>query len=404
MSQMTTVVLVHRDDYERNQLRAAFEALTGVQVAGERSDLRAGLALAHQARPNILVLELAPPIDDALNAAAQYKNEHPDCAIFLSCEQFDPETLLRALRAGAQEVLRRPLDRGALREAVERVSRQNAKKGSAGTNGAGRGVITVFSNKGGSGVSTLASNLAISLKRMSGREVALADFDVHSGDAAFMLGLAPTRSLGDVLAAAKIDSASVQDALIKHDSGLYVMSQPEQLDRVDGVSAGQIGEVLEIMASTFDLVVVDCPHVFNEITLEIFDRSNTILLMVEPSIPSVRAARRSFEIFQKLNFTVTPDRVRLVVNRRSDQSAISVAQIEETLGIPVFGSISNDWAAVSMAINVGKPLCGNHNESRAGRDIVALSRKLVPSESVEEPVVAVPVKRPGRLASLFGKG
>jgi pilus assembly protein CpaE len=400
MSQSLTVVLVHRDDYERGQLRLAFEALEGVQIGGERADLRAGLALAHQARPNILVLELTQPVDDGISAAAQFKMEHPDCAIFFATEVFDPETLLRALRAGAQEVLRRPLDRGALREAVERVTRQWAKKTGSGSL---RSVITVFSNKGGMGVSTIATNLAMSLKRLTGREVALADFDVHSGDAAFMLGLSPVRSLGDVLAAARIDSASVHDALIKHESGLFVLSQPEQLDRVEGVTAGHIGSVLEILASTFDLVVVDAPHVFNEVTLEIFDRSSSILLICEPGIPSVRASRRSLEIFNKLNFMVTPDRVRLVVNRRSDQSAISVPQMEETLGMGVFGSVANDYAAVSMAINVGKPLCGSHSDSRAGRDITALARKLVPSERIEEPVEPVPVKRPGRLR-LFGKG
>ena len=74
--------------------------------------------------------------------------------------------------------------------------------------------------------------------------------------------------------------------------------------------------------------------------------------MTEPSIPAVRAARRSLEIFQKLNFLVSPDRVRLIVNRRGEQSAISVAQIEETLGMAVFGTITNDYLAVSTAINV----------------------------------------------------
>jgi len=401
MSQMTTVVLVHRDDYERGQVRLALEALSGVQVAGERSELRSGIALAHQVRPAILILELSLPVEDGLNAASQFKMEHPDCAIFLMSEIFDPDTLLRALRAGAQEVLRRPLDRGALREAIERVSRLQAKKSGSG---ASRGVITVFSNKGGAGVSTISTNVAISLKRLTGREVVLADLDVHSGDAAFMLGLTPTRSLGDVLQAPKVDSASVHDALIKHDSGMFVLSEPEHLDSVDGVTAGQIGEIVEILSSTFDLVVVDSPHVFNDLTLELFDRTSTILLIVEPSIPSVRAARRSLEIFHKLNFMTAPDRVRLVVNRRSDQSAISLPQLEETLGLPVFGTVTNDWAAVSMAINVGKPLCGGHSESRAGRDITALARKLVPSEKVAEPVVqAVPAKRPGRLR-FFGKG
>jgi pilus assembly protein CpaE len=397
-----SVVLVHRDDHERGQLRTALEALSGVQIAGERNDMRSGIALAHQVRPQILILELAQPAEEAINAASQYKLEHPDSAIFFASDVFDPDTLLRALRAGAQEVLRRPLDRGALREAVERVARQSAKKNGAGA-ASSRAVITVFCNKGGSGVSTAATNLAISLKRMTTREVVLADFDYQSGDAAFMLGLAPTKSLGDVLSAPRIDSAGVHDCLIKHPSGLFVLSQPEHLDRVDGINPDQVANVLDILHSTFDLVVIDAPHVFNEITLEIFDRSSTILIMTEPSIPSVRAARRSLEIFQKLNYLVSPDRVRLVVNRRGEQSAISVAQIEETLGMPVFGSITNDYAAVSTAINVGKPLCGEHNDSRAGRDINALARKLVPSQSVEEPTETVPVKRPGRLR-LFGKG
>jgi pilus assembly protein CpaE len=400
MNQTTTVVLVHRDDYERGQLRMALEGLSGVQIAGERSDLRAGIALGHQARPTVLIMELGHPVEDGLHAASQFKLEHPDCAIFLMTDIFDPDTLLRALRAGAQEVLRRPLDRGALREAIERVQRQAQKKSGGGN---ARGVITVFSNKGGAGVSTIATNLAISLKRLTGREVALADFDIHSGDAAFMLALSPTRSLGDVLNSAKIDSASVHDALIKHDSGLFVLSQPELLDQVEGATGNQIGSVLEILSSTFDLVVVDCPHVFNDVTLELFDRTSSILLVCEPSIPSVRAARRSLEIFHKLNFMVSPDRVRLVVNRRSDQSAIALPQMEETLGMPVFGSVTNDWAAVSMAINVGKPLCGGHADSRAGRDITALARKLVPSENIEAPVEAVPAKRPGRLR-FFGKG
>jgi pilus assembly protein CpaE len=394
-------VLVHRDDYERGQFRIALEGLPGLQIAGERDDLRAGLALAHQVRPGILILDMANQVEEALQAASQYKLDHPDCAVFLSTDVFDPDTLLRALRAGAQEVLRRPLDRSALSEAVERVSRQAARK-NGGTSTA-RSVITAFCNKGGSGVSTTATNLAISLKRLTTREVALADFDYQSGDAAFMLGLTPTKSLGDVLNAPRIDSASVHDALIKHSSGLHVLSQPEHLERVDGITAEQVANVLDILHSTFDLVVVDAPHVFNEITLEIFDRSSTILLMTEPSIPSVRAARRSLEIFQKLNFLVAQDRVRLVVNRRSDQSAIALPQIEETLGARVFGSVINDYPAVSTAINVGKPLCGGTADSRAGRDISALARKLVPSESIEERVEEVPVKRSGRLR-FFGKG
>ncbi|MBI5710592.1 MAG: P-loop NTPase [Candidatus Eisenbacteria bacterium] len=402
MSNGLSVVLVHRSERERAGLKAAFEALPNVQVAGERSDLRAGIALAHQVRPAILVLELAAPVDDTLAAAGQYKLDHPDVAIFLCTDVFDPDTLLRAMRAGATEVLRRPLDRGALSTAVERVSALTARKQGGG---ARRHVFTVFSNKGGQGVSTIATNLALSL-RGAGREVALVDFDYQSGDVAFLLGLSPRRSLGDVIAAPHIDSASVQDALTKHESGLFVLAQPEQLDRVDGLTGPQVGTVLEILGSTFEIVVIDAPHVFNEISLEVFDRSSSVLLVAEPSVPSVRAARRSLDLFQKLNYLALPDRVRLLMNRRSDSSAITAVQLEETLGVPVFATVSNDYAAVSQAINMGRPLCGGSiPEGRAGRDLAALARQLVPVESSNGAAAeaAAPAKRPGRMR-LFGRG
>src|SRR5262245_26422201 len=241
MSQTTlTVVIIHRDEMERTNLRSALEALPNVQIAGERGDLRSGIALAHQAHPHIVITSMAPPFDDVLSAVSQFKSEHPDTAIFLSTDSNDPEVLLRALRAGAQEVLRRPLDRATLREAVERVSRAIAKK-SGPNGGQTRGVITVFSNKGGAGVTTLAANLAVGLKLLTRREVALADFDIHSGDAAFVLGVSPGRSMGDLVAAPRIDSALVQEALTRHESGIFVLPQPEQLDRVDGVTNEQVG-------------------------------------------------------------------------------------------------------------------------------------------------------------------
>ena len=389
------IVLVHRNGLVRAALKAALEALPHVQIAGERSELRAGLALAHQARPTILVLELVLPVEDTLGAVAQYKMDHPDVAIFLFSDLLDPDTLMRAMRAGVSEVLRRPLDRGAVGQAVERVAALSAR---AKGGGIVRRVFTVFASKGGQGVSTIASNVALGIRHSARREVALVDYDYQSGDVAFMLGLTPKRSLGDVIAAPRIEATTLQDALVKHESGVFVLAQPEQLDRVEGLTANQVGNVLEILGSTFDVVVVDAPHVINEITLEVFDRTSTILLTVEPSVPSVRAAGRALEIFQKLNYLTIPDRVRLVLNRRTDQESITPAQLEDTLGLPVFASIANDYAAVSRAINLGKPLCGGATpEGRAGRDLANLARLLVPTEESAQaaPTETVPARRSG---------
>jgi pilus assembly protein CpaE len=400
MSTSIAVVIVHRNESERGALRTALEAMPNVQITGERPDLRAGMALAHQTRPAILVLELSPPVDDVLAAVSQYKMDHPEASILLYSDVLDPETLLRAMRAGVSEVLRRPLDRGAIGQAVERVVALSARSKGGGV---ARHVFTVFASKGGQGVSTIATNIALGIRNGTGRDVALVDFDYQSGDVAFMLGLNPKRSLGDVAAAARIESATLHDALVKHESGVLVLAQPEQLDRVEGLTANQVGTVLENLGATFDVVVVDTPHAINEISLEIFDRSSTILLTVEPSVPSVRAARRSLDIFQKLNYLAIPDRVRLVLNRRTERDSISPAQVEDTLGLPVFASVANDYAAVSQAINMGKPLCrGPVPEGRAGRDLASLARLLVPCEEPVEAVAAdeAPTRRFGPLRFL----
>ena len=397
MNPTLSVVLVHSDEHERDQLRSAFDGMRVVQVAGDRSDLRSGMALAHQVCPSILVLELAGSGEDALQAAEHYRLDHPDVAIFFCCDTLHTDTLMRAMRAGAQEVLRRPLDRSALMGAVERVAALNARRSGGGVT---RRVITVFSIKGGVGVSTIATNLAVSFCRQAAREVALADLDFHSGDVASMMGLNPSRTLGDVLDAPRVESAGVQDAMTKHESGVSVLPQPEQVDRLDGLTAHQIGGVIEILGATYELVLLDCPHAVNDVALEIFDRSSTILLVVEPGITSLRAGRRSLEIFRRLNFLAVPDRVRLVLNRTSEKGMIARAQIEETLEMPIFHSIANDYAAVSEAINLGKPLCSDTPRSRAGRDIDRLAQELVPMHSTNGVLEAAPRRRK---LGLFGK-
>ena len=150
-----------------------------------------------------------------------------------------------------------------------------------------------------------------------------------------------------------------------------MLPQPEQLDRAERLEPGTVGGVLETLSAMFDYVVVDAPHGFSDTALEIFDRSSTILLVTELSIPSARAARRALEVFQRLNYLVTPDRVRPIVNRFVENGAVSLAQFEETLGLSIAARIANDYAAVSKAINLGRPLFMDAAESRATRDLIA---------------------------------
>ena len=375
-----SVLLILEDEANRRSTRAALEGLPGVEVVGERTELRSGLLLAQQLRPRIVLIDLPESYEDALTAAGSFKMDSPDIALFLLSNSLDPQVLLRAIRAGAQEVLKKPLDRVLLQEAVERVSRSGAAR-SAGETRA-RSIISVFGPKGGVGTSTIAANLAVSLKAQFDVSTALADFDHASGDAAHLHGLKADRSIADLVRAPRIDSPTVHMNLLHHRSGTSVLAQPEDLNKLEIVSPAQAGGTLDALSSSFEVVVIDAPHSFDEVSLELFDRSTSILIVLELSVPGIRAARRAMEVFDRLHYMAVPDRVKLVVNRYSrNRGLISLDQLYDALQMRAYHTIENDYQRVFTSVNAGRPLCLDDPESAAARDRTALASKLLNRET-----------------------
>ncbi|MGH7741493.1 MAG: AAA family ATPase [Candidatus Eiseniibacteriota bacterium] len=239
------------------------------------------------------------------------------------------------------------------------------------------GVVSVFSPKGGSGVSTLAANLAIAVRQQRAVSVALADFDAQSGDAAFLLGLSCPLPPAGVAPQAQPVMADVLAALIEHESGIQVLPQPDRFESAEAGAPGAIGGTLDILASLFDTVIVDTPHLLSDRTLEILERSGDVLMVLEPTVPALRAARRALAAFDRRDVAALTGRVLVVVNRHSDAAQVSLTQIEELLGLPVFATIADDPAAVTQASNLGRPLLGAGAARGAARDIERLARRLV---------------------------
>jgi len=379
-----SVLLILGDGKVRDSTRAALEGLPGVEVVGERSELRSGLLLARQLRPRIVLLDLPDAYEEALGAAGSFKLDAPDIALFLLSNSLDPQVLLKAIRSGAQEVLKKPLDKVHLQEAVERVSRSGAAR-SAGETRA-RSIITVFGPKGGVGTSTIAANLAVTLKTHFGVTAALADFDHASGDAANLLGLKAEHSIADLVRAPRIDSPTVHMNLLHHHSGTAVLAQPEDLNNLEIVSPAQAGGAVDALSSSFEVVIIDAPHTFDEVSLELFDRSTSILVVLELSVPGIRAARRALDVFERLHYTMVPERVKLVVNRYSRSRAlISLDQLAEALQTRAYHTVENDYQRIFTSVNSGRPLCLDDPDAPAARDIIALAGKLINREVPEAP-------------------
>jgi len=351
VSAQITAVVIDSDDSSRNSLITQLRTMPGVKVEADAGDLQLGMKLARQVRPALLVLE-AKPLDEALAAAERFHLEYPATSIFILSSDVQPNTILRAMRAGAKEFLQRPVVNSEFGGAVDKLLKQADRR-----SGARGKIIAVFSNKGGVGTTSISSNLAVSLARVSGKEVALADLDLQAGDVSIFMNARPAKTIADVCGnTGKIDSAQITGALVKHPSGVYVLAGPEKPEQTEVVKPAKVNEILTTMRESFPFVVVDNGHGFSDVNLEVFDLADEILVVVLLNLPAIRAAQRCLDVFRQLNYLRDQEKVRLVVNRYLPQKDIGVEQLEEALHYPVYWRIPNDYANMSDAINAGMPV------------------------------------------------
>ena len=104
---MTPVRILLADDHVvmRNGLRLLLERQPHLQVVGEAADGRQAVALCESANPDVVVMDIAMPNLNGIEAARQIVNRHPRTAIAILSMHSDESYVIRALKAGARAYL-----------------------------------------------------------------------------------------------------------------------------------------------------------------------------------------------------------------------------------------------------------------------------------------------------------
>ena len=105
-------------------LREAFAQLLepGCDVVGAVADGRALLAAAQELRPDIVVLDIAMPLLNGLDAARQLKGLLPEVRLIFLTVSEDPEVAAEAFRVGASGYLLKNSAASELFQAIQEVS------------------------------------------------------------------------------------------------------------------------------------------------------------------------------------------------------------------------------------------------------------------------------------------
>ncbi len=375
------VLIVESDKALRQLVTNQIEALEGTQVVGEAADTAAGQRLATQHRPDLVLLELPEPPDAALSFAGWLRSEQPDAMVIAASSVIRPELMRRAMRAGAQDLLVRPLDSSQLQQALEHAAeRRNERERQR--EGRGR-VVAVSGVGGGIGTTTIAVNLAVA---MAGMEelgpVVLADMDLFMGNVPCFLDLAPSRTYRDLQGELDLEGPEgLRQFLPRHETGVYMLAGPQRIEDLDAVTSAELGRVVELCRSAFLQVVVDAGHGFDERTAEVLDRADQILLVMQLNVASLRSARRAAETLNRLGY---PDeKVKVVANRVTKSGRIALEDARRSLERPVSFWVPNDYPTAITAIDTGVPLV-TRKGNKTATSLREMARSLTATAGAEE--------------------
>jgi pilus assembly protein CpaE len=281
----------------------------------------------------------------------------------------DPELLLSCMHAGAREFLTIPFDSGIMAEALVRAS---AIRSVVHTPKKTDGRLLVFlSAKGGSGVTTLACNYAVSLAEESKQKTLLIDFNFPLGDAAIDLGIKAQYSTVDALQySGRLDSNFLDTVLVRHESGLSILAAPSELTTVQ-FSDDAIDKLLEVACQEFDYVVVDAGSRLELQHTHLFDASSTVYLVTQVGIPELRNSNR---LIAKLSARGGP-KLEIVINRYDPRNLeIAEEHITKALTRPASWKIPNNYAAVRRMQNTATSLM--QDDSEISRAIQQMTRSV----------------------------
>jgi len=207
--------------------------------------------------------------------------------------------------------------------------------------------------KGGSGVTTVACNFAVSLAQDHKQRTLLIDLNLPLGDVAINLGIAAEHSIVSAFQNSnRLDSHFLSTLLARHDSGLCVLSAPSELAPTY-VSVEAIDKLLEVARHEFDFVVVDAGSRLDLQSKHLFDDSATIYLVTQAGIPELRNSHR---LISQLGAAGSP-KLEIVLNRYDARSLeIDEEHIAKAVKRPVKWRIPNNYAAVRRMQNTATPL------------------------------------------------
>ncbi len=353
----------------------------GFAVAGEAGTGTEAVGLVREARPDVIVISLEEPVARPLKSIEALTIAAPETPVVVVSTLADKEYLRRAMVAGARDFVGHPLTQEELGKTittlVEVERKRRALSNDVLENGQRGELIAVFAGKGGVGKTTLATNLAVSMavEAKQKQKVAIVDFDLLLGDVAIMLDVTPERTVTDLVPLIdKLDPELLRSFLHVHTSGVEVLCAPTRVEDGEQLNPERVRKILDVLARTFDYVIIDLPRAFDDRVVTALDMSSMVLLVSNYDVPCLKSTRVVLDTLRSWRYS--EEKLKLVINHANRTNGFAPGEAEGALDYPVYWKVPSDYA-VAGGSNHGKPFVQAQPTAKIAQNVTSLGGNLM---------------------------
>ncbi|MDG1511287.1 MAG: response regulator [Mariniblastus sp.] len=372
MSDTLRISICDPDETTRENLKRYLIGMDQIWLEADCSRYEFFAEIVSQTTPEIAIIDIDSDDEKAMQLVEEISKTHPSIGIIVVSSRTDGQMILRAMRSGAREFLNSPVQIDELVGALDRVAANTdgKQRSNAGN------IIAVAGASGGVGNTSIAVNLAVALATNPERSVVLIDLDLALGDADVFLDMIPDYTLLDVAQnISRLDLALLRKSLTKHESGVYLLPRPVQIEDMSAISNEDLKRVIGLLKASFTHLIIDLSKSYSRLDITALESANSIVLLTQLDLPCLRNVVRllsSLETYDDVN-----DKIKIVVNRVGlDKMQISSTKAEETIDRDIFWRIPNNYPVISECRNNGVPLLENAKNAAITQSICELAEKL----------------------------
>ena len=281
------------------------------------------------------------------------------------------ELAIKTFKAGAKEFLIKPIIPSILEGAIKKIEdiKNNVNQNNSR-------VISVFSNKGGVGKTSVAVNLAYEISKIERNNVCLLDFSFNTDDVSTFLNITPKYKSDYVLNRIETSDKDMLLSLLNNykNSNLYVLPLQENMRYNVKFTPKNAVKVVNSLKNIFSKIIIDTSCCINEVNTSILYNSDLILLIGLMNLSGVKSCQKCFELFDNLD--INNDKIKLIMNRFVQNPDFTIQDIEKTLGKKVYGKIPNNYLTIVDAVNSGLAVGESNPQSNIAKAYKTIARQI----------------------------